>query len=40
MITPTTGWQDFKNVDLALPNPPEGTHQLSSCSAIRRTRAG
>jgi len=28
MITPTGGWQSYKNVDLALPNPPEGTHQL------------
>ncbi len=28
MITPTSGWQDYKNVELALPNPPEGTHQL------------
>ena len=28
MITPTTGWQDYKNVELALPTPPDGTHQL------------
>ena len=28
MITPTGGWQNYKTVDLALPNPPEGTHQL------------
>ena len=28
MITPTGGWQTYKTVDLALPNPPEGTHQL------------
>jgi cytochrome c len=28
MITPSGGWQIWKDVDLALPNPPAGTHQV------------
>jgi PKD repeat protein len=27
-INPTGGWQNWQNVDLPLPNPPEGTHEL------------